>query len=90
MSDSFSYYIREIFSPTNLIVNRTPFGVDDHKLSTVSSTLLTLLYGRFAQLGDGIYSINVCSIGSSPKDSTDKCGSRLVRAREKGSNGVVD
>ena len=75
---------------TDLVVNRTPFGVDDHVFSGILSSLLALGNGSLSQLGDRLDSVDVCTVGSGTKDGTNKGGTRLVRSGQEGSNGVVD
>lgn len=75
---------------TDLVVNRTPFGVDDHVLSGVFSSLLALGNSGLSQFGDRLHSVNVGTVGTSTKDGTDKSRTGLVRSGQEGSDRVVD
>lgn len=75
---------------TDLVVNRTPFSVDDHVLSGIFSSLLALGNSGLSQLGDRLHPVNVGTVGSGTKDGTDKSGTGLIRSGQEGSDRVVD
>jgi hypothetical protein len=63
---------------THAIIQRSPLGVDDHILSSSLSSLDGRLDSVVSELGDGLYVINIRSVGPGAKDGADESRSGFV------------
>lgn len=77
-----------VSAQTHLIVERSPLRVDNHKLSSVLSSLLCSRNLFLTQLRDRPRAVDVRAVRSRSKDGADQRRAILVRARQKRSDGL--
>lgn len=73
---------------THAVVNRSPFGVDDHEFTSIWSSLLAFSNSLLAELFDSLNLVDVCAVCTGTEDGTNQGRSVLVGSRKQGADSL--